>query len=485
MRVSSTLKTVLIAALLTGTSSLCFAADPAKAPQTPPVPPTATAPASQAPTAANENAETYRLLKLFADVFERTRAQYVEPVKDEELIEAALNGMLSHLDPHSSYMNRDEMRDMQVQTRGEFGGLGIEVTMENSAVKVVSPIDDTPASKAGLQPGDLIVALDGTPTTGFTLQEAVNKMRGPAGSPIKLLVVRGQGEPFEVNIIRAVIHVESVKWRVEGTVGYVRITSFSDRTQDGLDRAITDIKKQLGDKLDGWVLDLRNNPGGLLEQAVSVSDTFLTQGEIVSTRARNPEENQRYNATAGDSTDGKPVVVLINSGSASASEIVSGALQDQHRALILGTKSFGKGSVQTIMQLPGYGAMRLTTQRYYTPSGRSIQGEGITPDIVVEPAKVEALDNKGIIIREADLRGALRNDHPQSDSSKPAATPETKATPDKGAAPADEKKDDSAKNDYQLMRAVDLIHGIALHDRLSAPTPTPVPTPAPATGAKP
>lgn len=458
------LKSILIAALLVSVSAPALSADPAPATQQ-------SAPAQS--TSANDNAakpvdsaETYRLLKLFGDVFERVRAQYVEPVKDEDVIEAALNGMLTHLDPHSSYMNKDEFRDMQVQTRGEFGGLGIEVTMENGVVKVITPIDDTPASKAGLQSGDLIIALDGTPVTGFSLQEAVNKMRGPVGTQIKLSVVRAQAEPFDVTLSRAVIRVESVKSRVEGNIGYVRISSFSDRTQDGLDRAMSDIKKQLGDKLEGWVLDLRNNPGGLLDQAVSVSDTFLEQGEIVSTRARDAADNQRYNATPGDQAEGKPLVVLINNGSASASEIVSGALQDHHRAVILGVKSFGKGSVQTIIPLSGYGAMRLTTARYYTPSGRSIQAEGIVPDIVVEQAKVETIAQSGMSFREADLRGALRNDHPQADG---APAPATQA-----AAPAAETPKGNAPDappaataadtpsDYQLTRALDLIHGLAL-----------------------
>lgn len=430
-----------------------------------------------APTAAQTSDETYRLLKLFGDVFERVRAEYVEPVKDQELIEAAINGMLTHLDPHSGYMAADEYRDMRVQTRGEFGGLGIEVTMENNAVKVISPIDDTPASRAGMQAGDLIVELDDKTVMGMSLQDAVNKMRGPAGTSIKLTVVRKDTpEPLRITLTRAVIRVESVKSRVEGNVGYLRITSFTDRTQDGLDRAIADIKKQLGDKLEGWVLDLRNNPGGLLDQAVSVSDTFLSEGEIVSTRARDPEESRRFNATPGDQTEGKPIVVLINSGSASASEIVSGALQDHHRAIILGTKSFGKGSVQTVLSLGSYGGMRLTTARYYTPSGRSIQGDGITPDIEVVPAKVETVAQNGLTIREADLQGALNNDtHPQAAPAAPSA-----ATPAGAAAPASAEADKETPQDYQLTRAVDLIHGLALYSRAGA-TPAAAATPAPAT----
>lgn len=446
----------------------------------------AAAPSSAAPAAPANSDETYRLLKLFGDVFERVRAEYVEPVKDEELVEAAISGMLTHLDPHSAYMNANEYRDMRVQTRGEFGGLGIEVTMENNAVKVISPIDDTPASRAGVQAGDLIVELDEKTVMGMSLQDAVNKMRGPAGTSIKLTIVRtGSAEPIRVTLTRAVIRVESVKSRVEGNVGYLRITSFTDRTQDGLDHAIADIKKQLGAKLEGWVLDLRNNPGGLLDQAVSVSDTFLESGEIVSTRARDPDESRRFNATAGDEADGKPVVVLINAGSASASEIVSGALQDHHRAIILGTKSFGKGSVQTVLSLGNYGGMRLTTARYYTPSGRSIQGDGITPDIEVLPAKVETVAERGLSIREADLQGALNNDtHPQAAPPAPEATPApTPApTPDSsnktpaGTPAADAKP---APQDYQLTRALDLIHGLALYNRVSGTSPAPAPTPTP------
>lgn len=432
---------------------------------------TPAAPAADKPAATAKDAgkttdteETYRLLKLFGDVFERTREQYVEPKPDKELIEAALNGMLSHLDPHSSYMNADELKDMQVQTRGQFGGLGIEVTMENGAVKVVSPIDDTPAMKAGMQAGDLVVALDGKPVQGFTLQEAVNTMRGPPGTSIKLTVVRkGKTEPFDVTITRAIIRVESVKYRTEGDVGYLRITSFTDRTQEGLDKAIADIKGKLGDKLQGYVLDLRNNPGGLLDQAVSVSDTFLTQGEIVSTRARDPKENKRYNATTGDATNGKPLVVLVNGGSASASEIVSGALQDHRRAIVLGVKSFGKGSVQTVSPISGYGAIRLTTARYYTPSGRSIQAEGIVPDIVVEQAKVEAIEDKGFSVHEADLKGALNNDT----TKKPETAPSTEATPAPDASKSGDdtssEKKDEAKDDYQLTRALDLIRGLSLY----------------------
>ncbi|CAK0752790.1 Carboxy-terminal-processing protease [uncultured Gammaproteobacteria bacterium] len=370
-------------------------------------------------TAESNTSDTYRQLNLFGDVFERVRSEYVEKVADEQLIEAAINGMLTSLDPHSSYLNRKSFQDMQVQTRGEFGGLGIEVTMENGVVKVVSPIDDTPAYRAGLQPGDLITHLNGEQVVGITLSDAVEKMRGLVGTEIKLTVRRGEsGEPFEVAITRAVIKIQSVRSRVEGEIGYIRITTFNEQTQTGLEKAVAKIKEELGDKLKGYVLDLRNNPGGLLDQAVSVSDSFLTQGEIVSTRGRRSEDVQRYNAKGGDLAGGLPLVVLINGGSASASEIVAGALQDHRRGLVLGTQSFGKGSVQTIIPLPGHGAMRLTTARYYTPSGRSIQQLGITPDIIVTQAKLEELDQPGRR-READLRGALRN--PDGQAAKPPA----------------------------------------------------------------
>src|SRR3954469_24128236 len=352
--------------------------------------------------AETNTSETYRQLNLFGDVFERVRSEYVEPVTDEQLIETAINGMLTALDPHSSYLNRKSFQDMQVQTRGEFGGLGIEVTMENGLIKVVSPIDDTPAflagpqpgdpttCRAGLQPGDLITHLDGEAISGMSLAGAVEKMRGPVGSDIKVTIRRGgASEPFDVAITRDTIKIQSVRYRQEGDVGYIRVTTFNEQTQTGLERAVERLQKEIGNKLTGYVLDLRNNPGGLLDQAISVSDSFLDKGEIVSTRGRKPEDGQRYNAKPGDLAKGKPMVVLINGGSASASEIVAGALQDHRRAVVLGTQSFGKGSVQTIIPLPGQGAIRLTTARYYTPSGRSIQQLGITPDIVVEAAKVE------------------------------------------------------------------------------------------------
>jgi carboxyl-terminal processing protease len=356
--------------------------------------------------------DTYRELNLFGDVFERVRADYVEKPEDSKLVESAINGMLAGLDPHSSYMDPKSFRDMQVQTRGEFGGLGIEVTMEDGLVKVVAPIDETPAAKAGVMANDIITHLDDEAVQGLTLNQAVDKMRGPVNTKIKLTIMRkGADKPIEVSIVRDIIRVKSVRWHPEGgDIGYIRITQFNEQTTDGLKQAINDLNSQLGaDKIKGYLVDLRNNPGGLLDQAISVSDTFLEKGEIVSTRGRNPEETQRFNARPGDMTKGKPLIVLINGGSASASEIVAGALQDHKRATLIGTRSFGKGSVQTIIPLgAGNGALRLTTARYYTPSGRSIQAKGISPDIEVlqdVPDNLKAqTDSKG----EASLRGHLK-----------------------------------------------------------------------------
>src|SRR5216683_1953387 len=340
--------------------------------------------------APSNTSDSYKQLDLFGDVFELVRSDYVEDVSDETLIEGAINGMLTSLDPHSNYLNAKNFNDMKVQTRGEFGGLGIEVSMESGLVKVVSPIDDTPAAHAGLKPGDLITHLDGAPIQGLTLPEAVEKMRGPVNSDINLTIRREGREPFDVKLTRAVIRIQSVRSHLESNnIGYVRITSFNEQTDVGLNNAMKNLKQQASNKLIGVILDLRNNPGGLLDQAVAVSDAFLEKGEIVSTRGRRADDAQRYNARTGDIAAGLPIAVLINGGSASASEIVAGALQDHHRAVLLGTKSFGKGSVQTIIPLAGHGAMRLTTARYYTPSGRSIQAKGIDPDIVVEAAKIE------------------------------------------------------------------------------------------------
>jgi len=406
----------------------------------------------QAGSSQSDKSETYRQLKLFGDVFERVRADYVETVTDEELIQTAIRGMLTSLDPHSSYLDNKSFGDMQVQTKGEFGGLGIEVTMENGFVKVVSPIDETPAARAGVEAGDLISHLDGEAVLGLTLAEAVERMRGLVNTDIKLTIRRGKKEPFDVTLTRAVIKIRSVRSRVEDEIGYLRVTAFNEQTSSGLEKEIRDIKEELGDKLAGYVLDLRNNPGGLLDQAISVSDAFLHQGEIVSTRGRHEDDAQRFNARQGDLADGLPIVVLINGGSASASEIVAGALQDHRRAIVMGTKSFGKGSVQTIIPLPGHGAMRLTTARYFTPSGRSIQAKGIDPDIPVKQARIEDLE-AGPSRSEADLRGALEN----PGATGGAATPQS-AQP---STPAGNTENDTPQ-DYQLARALDLLRGLAL-----------------------
>ena len=406
---------------------------------------------SQSASAANS--EIYRQLDLFGEVLERVRSDYVEKPEDAKLIEAAINGMLTALDPHSAYLNPKHFRDMQVQTRGEFGGLGIEVTMENGVVKVVSPIEDTPASRAGLMSGDLITHLDKEQILGLTLQEAVEKMRGPVNSPITLTIVRkGVDDPFDVKVVRDVIHINPVKYDVEGDdIGYIRITTFNEQTTANLQKAIDDLKKQIGPKLKGYIVDLRNNPGGLLDQAISVSDTFLDQGAIVLTRGRNLEETQRSNARPGDLADGKQIIVLINGGSASASEIVAGALQDHHRATIIGTRSFGKGSVQTIIPLGSNGALRLTTARYYTPSGRSIQAKGIEPEAVVEEElpddlkqKAEAQSTRG----EANLRGHLKSeDEDKAKADQEESGSSSYVSPDKA-------------KDTQLNYAIDLLHGI-------------------------
>ncbi len=403
--------------------------------------------------AQENNSETYRQLHLFGEVFERVRADYVEKVSDSKLVESAINGMLTSLDPHSGFLNKENFRDMQVHTKGEFGGLGIEVTMDNGLVKVVSPIDDTPAFHAGIKSGDLISQLDDEPVMGITLAEAVDRMRGRVGTDIKLTIRRDGQEPFDVTITRAIITIQSVRSRIEKDIGYVRITTFNEQAADGLKKAVKGFRNKLGDKLKGIVLDLRNNPGGLLEQAVAVSDSFLERGEIVSTRGRHKDDDNRYNAHPGDLTDGLPVVVLINGGSASASEIVAGALQNHHRAVIMGTRSFGKGSVQTIIPTGSLGAIRLTTALYYTPSGVSIQAKGIEPSIVVEQARFEAIDGSQRR-REENLRGALENEN-------------AKPTENKVEATVDASTDGEAESflkDYQLARALDLLYGIALYE---------------------
>ncbi|HEX8664610.1 MAG TPA: S41 family peptidase [Beijerinckiaceae bacterium] len=364
-------------------------------------------------SAVAASAETYRQLSLFGDVFEKVRSDYVEKPEEAKLIESAINGMLTSLDPHSSYMDPKSFRDMQYQTKGEFGGLGIEVTMEEGLVKVVTPIDDTPAARAGLLANDVITHIDDEQVQGLTLNQAVDKMRGPVNSTVRLKVKRKEkSEPFEVSLTRDIIRIRPVRARKEGDdVVYLRITQFNEQTFEGLKSSIERLSAEIGpDKLKGYVIDLRNNPGGLLDQAIMVSDAFLERGEIVSTRGRNAEETQRYSAKAGDLTKGKPLVVLVNGGSASASEIVAGALQDHKRATVLGTRSFGKGSVQTIIPLGGNGAVRLTTARYYTPSGRSIQAKGIDPDVEILQEVPDELKGKDETKGEAGLRGHLKND---------------------------------------------------------------------------
>jgi len=372
-------------------------------------------------SASAANSETYKQLSIFGEVFERVRANYVTPPVEKDLVENAINGMLSSLDPHSSYLNAEDAQDMRTQTRGEFGGLGIEVTKDQDSelVKVITPIDDTPASKAGVLSGDLISEIDGEPVRGLNLGDAVDKMRGAVGSKIELTILReGADEPIKIEIVRDIIKITAVKYRVEDDIGYVRVISFTEQTYDDMAKAIKDISEQVpADKLKGYILDLRLNPGGLLDQAINVSDAFLDRGEIVSTRGRNPDETRRYNSRPGDLTGGKPLVVLINGGSASASEIVAGALQDHHRATIVGTKSFGKGSVQTIIPLGEDGALRLTTALYYTPSGNSIQGTGISPEIVVEQPLPDDLKGRIRETGESELRGHIKGQNETEEGS--------------------------------------------------------------------
>lgn len=415
------------------------------------------------PLLAQESAKSssvYEQLDLFGDIFERIRAQYVEEVEAGELIEAAIDGMLTSLDPHSSYLSPDDAAQMRVQTRGEFGGLGIEVTQEEGFVKVVSPIDGTPADEAGVEAGDFITHVDGDSVLGLTLDEAVDMMRGPVGSEILITIVReGETEPFDISIIRDTIKLTAVRTRTQGDTVVLRVTTFNDQTYTNLQSGLKEQIETAGgiDNINGIVVDLRNNPGGLLTQAIRVSDAFLEEGEIVSTRGRNIQDGERFNATAGDLAEGKPIVVLINGGSASASEIVAGALQDHRRAIVVGTKSFGKGSVQTVMPLRGDGAMRLTTARYYTPSGRSIQSLGVSPDIVVEqprrqPDTEEEEENTPRSSRsEADLRGSLNNDSLTEDEIKQIEADRAKA---EAAAALREE-------DYQLAYAIDILKGLS------------------------
>jgi carboxyl-terminal processing protease len=396
---------------------------------------------------SSTNDETYRQLSLFGDAFQLIRDDYVEEVDDKTLISNAINGMLSALDPHSNYLPDDDFKKMQERTRGEFGGLGIEITMEDGYVKVVSPIDDTPAFNAGVQAGDLIVQIAGQDVLGMTLSEAVELMRGPVGSDIDITIRRKDDQFIDITLTRDVIKMRSVRHESYGKVGYIRITTFSEQTTPGLEKAVAELQAEHGNDLQGVILDLRNNPGGLLREAVSVSDAFLEKGEIVSTRGRQGNQNSRYFAKSGDLLDGLPLVILINSGSASASEIVAGALKDHKRAVIMGTRSFGKGSVQSIIPMPGHGAIRITTARYYTPSGVSIQSTGIAPDIDVELAVVENLESGAV--REEDLRGHLEN-NAEGQSNTPA------------------EEDESVNlRDYQLARAIDLIQGVQIFNTIN------------------
>jgi len=400
--------------------------------------------------------DIYRQLELFTDVLARVESDYVTPIDEPKVMEAAINGMLASLDPHSTYMNAEEFRDMQVQTRGEYGGLGIEVTMEDGIVRVVSPIDDTPASRAGIQAGDFLTAIDGQSLIGLSLNEAVTRMRGQVGTSILVTVAREGTDPFDVPLTRQVISVRSVTARMDGNdIGIIRISTFNERTGELLAAAVRDVRRQAGGRLRGVIIDLRNNPGGLLDQAIEVSDDFLDGGEVVSTRGRRANDVQRYNARRGDLLEGIPIAVLINGGSASASEIVAGALQDRNRALIIGTASFGKGSVQTVIPLQGGrdGALRLTTARYYTPAGRTIQGAGIEPDMEVAARRVDPERLRRLGITEADLPRALANED--------GAARRGPHIPD-DQPPADWKDGD----DYQMIRALDFMRRGLVAERL-------------------
>lgn len=402
----------------------------------------------QASTKKEEDVNTYELLNLLGEVLERTKHSYVEEVTDKKLIESAINGMLTSLDPHSSYLDAKSFNYMNEQTKGKFGGIGIEITMDNGLVKIVSPIDDTPADKAGIKAGDYITHIDGETVIGLGLNEAVSKLRGKIGTKVKLSIRRVNSKPIEITIKREEIKIQSVKSEIKDeSISYIRISSFTEDIDKTITDAINKAKKDLKNKLLGIVIDVRNNPGGLLDQAVEVSDLFLEKGEIVSTRSRNEEDTVKFMATAGDIAKDLPIVVIINEGSASASEILAGALQDHHRAIVLGEKSFGKGSVQTVMPLGDFGAMRITTARYYTPSGRSIQAKGIEPDIEVKPAKVEEFESYALNLSEAELNNALKNDSNEE---------------------AKENKKEKNKEDledYQLVRALDLVKALALYSK--------------------
>ena len=401
---------------------------------------------------APKNKETYEYLDLFGQVFDRVRSSYVDDVSDQELIEKAIDGMLTGLDPHSGYMNEEVWQEMQMDTQGKFGGLGIEITMEEGFVKVISPIEDTPAYKAGILAGDFIIQIDDTPVFGLTLTEAVELMRGKKGDPITITISREGVEPFDITIIRDFIKIQSVKYEIYNDIGYLRITSFTEQSEDGLKNSIDKIKNTLNNKERGFILDLRSNPGGLLSQAVKVTDIFLERGEIVSTRGKGKKDIKRYRANSGDNTNGKPLIVLINGGSASASEIVAGALQDHRRAIVIGTQSFGKGSVQTIIPFQKSNSndesgIRLTTARYYTPSGASIQGKGITPDIIVEQGEFESYDYRSY--SESDLNESLDKEEVNENNDEDAELSE---------------KEKRLERDYQLKRALDLIKGVSIFE---------------------
>ena len=415
--------------------------------------------------------DPYILMELFGTAYQVIKKDYVEETTDRQMIENAINGMLSSLDPHSAFMNQSDFEDLEEQTKGEFGGLGMEVSADNGLVRVTAPIDDTPAYEAGIQPGDYITHIDGESVMGISLQESVKKLRGKPGTKVKVTISRKDKEPFDVKMTRAIIHVQPVKYEVKGDIGYIRIITFSDHTAEKTREAVSKITKEIGEKkLLGFIIDVRNNPGGLLTEAIGVVDTFIDKGEIVSTRSRNPEEAMSFSAKTPDMTNGKPLIVLINEGSASASEIVAGALQDHHRALIVGLKSFGKGSVQTVKEIPGFGGMKMTTARYYTPSGRSIQAKGIEPDVVVPRAKLEELP----VIQgfgEGDLPGAISAEEGKKakDTKEKDKKADKKKTDDKvkdkSKESADKTKEDDKKKDYQLDRAMDLLKGIAIYQK--------------------
>tara|TARA_B110000116_G_scaffold265201_1_gene274054 strand:+ start:4658 stop:5965 length:1308 start_codon:yes stop_codon:yes gene_type:complete len=408
--------------------------------------------------AASKNKETYEYLDLFGKIFDRVRLKYVDEVTDEELIEKAIDGMLTGLDPHSGYMDEEVWEEMQMDTRGKFGGLGIEITMEDGFVKVISPIEDTPAFEAGILAGDFIIQIDDTPVFGLTISEAVELMRGDKGEPIIITVSRNGKEPFEVTIIRDIIKIQSVKYETINDVGYLRITSFTEQTESGLIKSIKKIKEELDNDQIGFILDVRSNPGGLLTQSIKVSDIFLERGEIVSTRGRDKKDIDRYRAKKGDMINGQPLIVLINGGSASASEIVAGALQDHKRAVIVGTKSFGKGSVQTIIPFSKSNSnkittgIRLTTARYYTPSGESIQGKGIEPDIIIEQGVFESKEFDRL--SESDLKDSLDNENNKETMEE-----------EKDLVEDDNENKSRLDKDYQLARAIDLIHGIHIYQQ--------------------